>query len=119
VSFPTWVWLYFGSFGTAGAVLYTLVVWVWMRVRAAARGSTRSVATWNMLGLMFLFIAAYFACGIGGPPGSLMSSDPSAHALDAAYDAALLSIFFSVPGWACMLVGIIKTLRGIRPVLGG
>jgi hypothetical protein len=63
---------------------------------------------------MFLFVAAYFACGIGGPPGSLLSSDQLTHDIEAAYDSALLGIFFSVPGWGCVLVGIRKLLRGIQ-----
>lgn len=114
MSFPNWVWLYFGTFGTVGALLYTLVVWYWMKVHSLAAGWVRSAAKWNMLGLMFLFVAAYFACGIGGPPGSLLSTDQLAHDIEAAYDSALLAIFFSVPGWACVLVGIRKLLHGIR-----
>ena len=114
MSFPTWVWLYFGTFGTIGALLYTLVVWYWMKVHSLAAGWLRSAAKWNMVGLMFLFVAAYFACGIGGPPGSLLSHDQLTHDLEAAYDSALLAIFFSVPGWACVLVGTLKMLRGIR-----
>ena len=77
-------------------------------------GWLRWAAKWNMVGLMFLFVAAYFACGIGGPPGSLLSHDQLTHDLEAAYDSALLAIFFSVPGWACVLVGTLKMLRGIR-----
>lgn len=114
MSFPTWVWLYFGMFGTVGAVLFTLVVWYWIKVLNSAEGSLRSVAKWNMVGLMFLFVAAYFACGIGGPPGSLLSHDQLTHDLEAAYDSAMLSIFFSVPGWACMLVGMRKMVQGIQ-----
>jgi hypothetical protein len=115
MSFPTWVWLYFGAFGTIGAVLFTLLVWYWMKVLTLAAGALRSVAKWNMVGLMFLFVAAYFACGIGGPPGSLLSHDQLTHDLEAAYDSALLAIFFSVPGWACVLVGMRKMLWRIRP----
>jgi hypothetical protein len=114
MSFPTWVWLYFGTFGTAGAVLFTLVVWYWFKVHASAGGWLRSAAKWHMVGLMFLFIGAYFACGIGGPPGSLLSHDQSVHDLGSAYDSAILSIFLSVPGWACVLVGMRKMLHGIR-----
>jgi hypothetical protein len=114
MSFPNWVWLYFGAFGTIGALLYTLVVWYWMKVHSKAAGWLRSAAKWNMLGLMFLFVAAYFACGIGGPPGSMLSSDQLTHDIEAAYDSALLAIFFSVPGWACVLVGTRKLLQGIR-----
>jgi len=114
MSFPNWVWLYFGTFGTIGALLYTLVVWYWMKVHSEAAGWLRSAAKWNMLGLMFLFVAAYFACGIGGPPGSLLSSDQLTHDIEAAYDSALLGILLSVPGWACVLVGFRKLFQGIR-----
>ena len=114
MSFPTWVWLYFGTFGTVGAVLFTLLVWYWLKVLTLAEGALRSAAKWNMVGLMFLFMGAYFACGIGGPPGSLLSHDQLTHDLEAAYDSAMLSIFFSVPGWACMLVGMRKMLQGVR-----
>ena len=114
MNFPKWVWIYFGSFGTAGAILFTLVVWYWIKVLSSAKDTLRSAAKWNMVGLMFLFIAAWFACGIGGPPGSLLSHDQLTHDLESAYDSAILSIFFSVPGWACMLVGMRKMLQGIR-----
>ena len=114
MSFPTWVWLYFGTFGTVGALLFTLIAWNWMKVHSLAAGWLRSAAKWTMVGLMFLFVAAYFACGIGGPPGSLLSHDQLTHDLEAAYDSALLAIFFSVPGWACVLVGTLRMLRGIR-----
>ena len=82
MSFPTWVWLYFGTFGTVGALLFTLVVWYWMKILKLAKGSLRSAAQWNMIGLMFLFVAAYFACGIGGPPGSLLSHEHEIHDLE-------------------------------------
>jgi hypothetical protein len=114
MSFPDWVWLFFGSFGTVGAVLFTVVVWYWLRVHASAQGWLRSAAKWNMLGLMFLFMGAYFACGIGGPPGSLLSKDPSIHDLGSAYDSAILSIVLSVPGWACVLMGVRRMLHGTR-----
>jgi hypothetical protein len=114
MSFPDWVWLFFGSFGTLGAVLFTLVAWHWLKVHAAAEGWPRSAAKWNMVGLMFLFIAAYFACGIGGPPGSLLSKNQSVHDLGSAYDSAILSILFSAPGWACVLVGMRKILLGTQ-----
>lgn len=111
MNFPTWVWLYFGAFGSAGAVLFTLVVWNWMKIQTLVKSSLRSAARWNMIGLMFLFVAAYFACGIGGPPGSLLSHDALTHDLETAYDSALLAIFFSVPGWACVLVGMRKMFK--------
>ena len=50
MSFPTWVWLYFGALGTLGAVLFTLIVWYWMKVYSSAGRALRSAAGWNMVG---------------------------------------------------------------------
>jgi len=114
VAHPVWMWLYFGTFGSTGAVLFTLIVWYWVRIRVLSKGYQRSVAIWSMVGHMFLFFAMWFACGIGGPPGNMLSSDPVAQNLSAAISAAVLSMFFSVPGWACVLVSQRKMLRGIQ-----
>jgi len=114
MSFPTWVWLYFGTGGTIGAILFTLVVWNWMKVNNSAKGLLRSAAKWNMVGLLFLFLGAWFACGIGGPPGSLLSSDIETHNPDIAYINATLSMLFSLPGWACILVGQKRMVKAIK-----
>lgn len=114
VSHPIWMWLYFGAFGTLGAVLFTLVVWHWMKIHALAKGVMRSAAKWNVVGFMFLFFALWFACGIGGPPGNMLSSDSTARNLSAAIGAAIPSMFFSVPGWACILVSQQKMIRGVQ-----
>jgi len=111
ISHPVWMWLYFGTFGSASAVLFTLVIWYLIKVRTLTKGALRSTAKWNMLGYLFLFFGAWFVCGIGGPPGNLLSTDPATHVLDAAIGAALLSMFFSVPGWACVLVGQRKMVK--------
>jgi hypothetical protein len=95
-------------------VLFTLTVWSWMKYLKLAEGSRRSAAKWNMVGLTFLFVAAYFACGIGGPPGGLLSHDQATHDRGSAHDAAILSIFFSVPGWTCVLVGVRKMMGALR-----
>ena len=112
MTFPTWVWLYFGTFGTIGAVLFTLVAWYWTKGLATVESSLRSAIKWTMVGLLFLFLGAWFGCGIGGPPGNLLSRDLASHDLDAAYTTAMLSIFFSAPGWACVLVGMRKVIQG-------
>ncbi len=70
-----WRWFYFGVFGTADLILFALVVWNWMKFNAPADGHRRSAARWNVPGYAFLFIAGWFACGIGGPPANMASSD--------------------------------------------
>jgi len=113
-SHPIWMWVYFGAFGSASAVLFTLVVWNWLKVHSLAKGALRSAIKWNIIGYMFLFFGAWFACGIGGPPGNLLSPDLTIHNLNIATGAAVRSMFFSVPGWACVLVGQHKMIRAIK-----
>jgi hypothetical protein len=38
----------------------------------------------------------------------------SIHNIESAYNSGILSIFSSVPGWACMLVGMLKMARGVQ-----
>ena len=111
---PLWMWVYFGTCASVGTILFTLIVWHSMRVNALASGYQRSASRWNMVGYLFLFSAAWFACGIGGPPGNLLSSDPAAHDEFLAVFEATLSMFLSVPGWACVLMGQRRTLQGTR-----
>jgi hypothetical protein len=111
---PLWMWLYFGAFGSAGAILFTLIIWQTMKLHARATGRQRSAARWSMFGYMFLFCAAWFACGVGGTPGNLLSLDPATHNPAVATSVAMLSIALSVPGWACVLVGQWKLSRSLR-----
>lgn len=108
-SHPVWMWLYFGLFGSGGLLLFGLIAWSWMKLHAQVSGRWRSATRWGMFGCMFLFFAAWFACGIGGPPGNMLSANPSVHNSSAAVGAAALSMFFTVPGWGCLLVGLRKT----------
>ena len=55
ITHPTWMWLYFGIFGTAGTILFTLVIWSWLRVHSVAKGALRSALKWSVIGCMFLF----------------------------------------------------------------
>ena len=103
---PLSMWITFGAFGSADAILFTLVMWQLLKLHARLTDLRRLAARWVMFGLMFLFSAAWFACGVGGTPGNLLSPDPSTHQPMIAANVALLSIALSVPGWACLLVGL-------------
>jgi hypothetical protein len=102
---PIWMWLYFGAFGTAGIVFFALTMLSWTRYHARVGGRLRSAARWTAIGYMFLFFAQWFACGVGGPPGNLLSSNPLDYNAFAAAGAASLSMFFSAPGWICLFAG--------------
>lgn len=106
-----WLYAYFGTFGTVATVLFIMAARSWMDYHAMAPQRQRSALRWSMVGYMFLFFGAWFACGIGGPPGNLLSANPAAHNPAAGTGAGILSMFFSVPGWACVLVGQRKLLK--------
>jgi hypothetical protein len=106
------MWVYFGAFGSIGAVLFTLIIWQLMKLHALAEGYLRSAARWSMIGYAFLFSAAWFACGVGGTPGNLLSPDPAMHNPAVATGVAALSIALAVPGWACVLLAQSRMLRG-------
>ena len=84
------------------------------KYHALAEGYLRSAVRWNAVGYVFLFCAEWFACGVGGPPGNMLSSDLAAHNLFAAMGAGSFSMFFSVPGWACVLVAQRKLMTGAQ-----
>ena len=111
-NYPAWQWAYFGILGSASAVFFILTAWTWSRSRSSTTGQLRSAIAWSMVGYVFLFIAAYMACGIGGfPGGNLLSTDVTAHKVDWGNTAAELSMFFSMPGWVCVFVGMRKLLK--------
>lgn len=110
-SHPLWMWLYFGIFAIIGMVLFILTVWNWMEGYKLSSGPMRTAARWSGFGYMFLFFGQWFSCGIGAPPGNLLSPDPATHSSLHALLSAALSIFFSVPGWACLLISSRKMLR--------
>jgi len=110
------MWLYFGTLGTLGIILFILVLWNWMKYHAAIKGNLRSAARWNAIGYMFLFFAQWFACGIGGPPGNMLS--PNMANYSAAVGAASLAMFFSVPGWVCLFVAQRKLLNETKSAPG-
>jgi len=111
---PLWMWACFGALGSIGAMLFTLTVWQLMKLHSLAKGYQRSATRWNMIGYALLFSAAWFACGIGGTPGNLLSPDSSNHNPAAATGVAVLSMLLSVPGWVSILVGQCTVLRGIQ-----
>ena len=110
-SHPVWMWLYFGIFAISGMVLFILVIWNWTKVYKLSDGPLRSATKLSVFGFMFLFFGQWFACGIGAPPGNMLSSDIATHSVEHAVLSAALSIFFSIPGWVCILISQRKMLQ--------
>ena len=110
-SHPVWMWLFFGGFGTVGMLLFIAILWNWTKYHRLLKGHSRAIAKWNAFGYMFLFMAQWFSCGIGGPPGNLLSENLSTHYLLGAIGSASLAMLASVPGWVCLLIGQKQLLK--------
>ncbi|MBU0545838.1 hypothetical protein KKA13_01115 [Patescibacteria group bacterium] len=110
-SHPDWMWLFFAISAIIGTILFILVIWNWMKVYKLSDGPLRSATKWSAFGYMFLFFGQWFACGIGAPPGNMLSSDIATQSFIHAVVSAALSIFFSIPGWACILISQRKMLK--------
>jgi len=109
-AYSQWMFIYFGAFGSISAILFTLVALYWLKLITLGSGPAKVAALWSMFGYAFLFAGAWFACGIGAYPGNLFSINPELHQPDYAVGAAVLSMFVSVPGWFCILMGQKKML---------
>jgi hypothetical protein len=104
--------LYYGVFGLASTVFFALTIWAWYKNRSSMSAQLRSAVGWSVLGYFFLFVAAYMACGIGAPPGGrLLSNVVASRNFEWAAVAAVLSKFFSLPGWACVFIGTRKLIK--------
>ena len=108
---PAWMWLYFGVFGTAGTVMFILAMWNAAKLRKISNQKLDKAIRLNMIGYMFLFIASWDACGIGGPPGNMLSADVTVHNQSAALGAAGMAMFFSLPGWIFLFLGYSSMLK--------
>ena len=110
---PSWMWLYFGVLGTAGMVMFILAMWSVAKLRKNSNQRLGKAIRLNMIGYMFLFISSWFACGIGGPPGNMLSADATVHNQLGALGAASMAMFFSVPGWSFLFLGYRSMLNSL------
>lgn len=112
LGYSLWEVIYYGFFGISSTVFFVMIVWMWFKNRASLKGPQRSAIGWSVLGYLFLFIAAYMACGIGAPPGGrLLSADVASRNFEWAKTAAMLSKFISLPGWTCVYIGMRKLMK--------
>jgi len=91
-----WMWAYFGIGGSFGTVFFLLAA---RRMRLRMNESSRPGRTplrLRLLGLCSLYASAFSACGIAGPPGGLLGSDPQR---GIAAGAAAAAMAFGALGW--------------------
>lgn len=109
-SYQVFMWVGFGAMGIVSSVAYSVFLWNWVKsCRTPERANPYSNAT--VLGYIFLFIGGLMACGIVGPPGYALSTNPSLVNRDWILRACIMSLSLSMAGWLFTLVGQVRTLR--------
>jgi hypothetical protein len=53
-------------------------------------------------------------CGIVGPPGYALSSDPTLVSRDWIFKSSMMSMVVGLLGWSCVLIGQIATLKKLK-----
>src|SRR3972149_2482674 len=114
VEFPAWMWMYFALLGSLAILFVALTFWAWLKTTRLTSGSLKRALRWQVGGYATLFAAVWFACGIGGPPGNLLSTEDSLRNIEAATGAALAGMFFSVVGWVLLWMAMRIMLKSIE-----
>ncbi len=108
-SFPLSQWILFGTLGTICSILFTVILWRWYKTGQSQAGS-EPYSNFTFLGLAFLYASGLICCGICGPPGYALSSNPALVNKEWIFRACFLSLTFSILAWTLMLIGQKKTM---------
>jgi hypothetical protein len=109
--YPAWMWAYFAVLGSLAILFVTLTFWAWLKTTRLTSGLLKRALRWQVGGYASLFAAVWFACGIGGPPGNLLSPEINFHNTEAATGAALAGMLFSVIGWVLLWIAMRLLLK--------
>ena len=109
-SYPILTWVIMGGFGVASSIVFSLVLWKWLR-SGQLQNKSVPVSNYSILGLCFLFASGLFCCGIAGPPGYALSKDPNLVSHLWIYRASFMSNLFALIGWILYVIGQNKTIK--------
>ena len=88
----------FGIGGTIILLCFSGILWFWARKRVHLSGTAAKGADLNLVGYVFLLIAAWFTCGMAGQPflKAFQGETPG---------SPVHLIFFFVLGWLFLFLG--------------
>lgn len=102
-----------GSLGTAASLFFTAYLWIWF-VSGQKKAGSSPYSNYTVLGACFLYASGLMACGIAGPPGYGLASDPSLVNHTWMFRASFMSLGMALLGWSLMLFGQIATLKHLK-----
>lgn len=115
-SYPALTWVLMGGLGTISSILVSIVLWRWISSGMKFKNS-EPTSSYTTFGLIFLYASGLVCCGIAGPPGYALSSDPSLVSREWIFRASMLSNVFAVVGWASILIGQARTIKLYQELL--
>lgn len=105
-----------GGLGTTSSILVSVVLWRWIS-SGIKYNKSEPFSSFTTFGYIFLFASGLVCCGIAGPPGYALSSDPSLVSKEWIFRASMLSNVFAAIGWASILIGQAKTIKSYKLLL--
>lgn len=103
----------FGALGGLVVIFFLAILWFWGKKRTSLEGPEKTAADFLLVGYVFFFVAAWFLCGLLGPPGYLLYPDKviQFNTLASARSSALLIFIYLVLGWLFTFLSHHKTAQ--------
>ncbi|MFC1930327.1 hypothetical protein ACFLWE_00290 [Chloroflexota bacterium] len=91
-------------FGIGGGLILTLflvTIWFWAKKRPFLEGSARTAADFQLAGYVFFIVAAWYLCGLLGPPAYLLNPEKVKEfgSLQGAQNQAVNIFIYLIIGW--------------------
>jgi hypothetical protein len=105
-------------FGVGGGLILTLfliTLWFWAKKRSLLEGSARTAADFQLVGYVFFLVAAWYLCGLLGPPAYLLNPEKVQEfgSLQGAQSQAVKIFIFLIFGWLFTFLSQYKAKQAI------
>ena len=100
----------FGIGGGLILTLFLLTIWFWARRRTLLEGTAGTAADFQLAGYVFFLVAAWYLCGLFGPPAYLLNPEKVKEfgSLQGAQVQAVQIIIYLIFGWMFTLLSQYK-----------
>jgi len=105
----------FGIGGGLILALFLITLWFWAKKRPSLEGSARAAADFQLVGYVFFLVAAWYLCGLFGPPAYLLNSEKVQEfgSLQGAQSQAVQIIIYLIFGWLFTFLSQYKARQAV------
>lgn len=115
-SYPIVTWVVMGGLGCLSSLVFSLFAWRWI-TSGQQYSFSEPRSNWSFLGFCFMFASGLLCCGIAGPPGYALSSNPELISQDWIWRAALMANIFALLAWVLLLIGQSRVIKSYQKQL--